>query len=155
MVDDMLYQPITSRRNIKTSTTKMHATVAKRLQEHIDTNVIMANIFDIWTNNIKYIAYISITAHNIDEEFAMFDQTLHVKPVCDVSHTGIMVLEKFKEALDIFIIKNLVFDKIIVVADCGSNIVAEDGISNEFNLLRCIDHKITNCLTYILNKITK
>jgi hypothetical protein len=48
-----------------------------------------------------------------------------------------------------------VFDKIIVVADCGSNIIAEDGISSEFNLLGCIDHKIANCLTYVFNKTTK
>ena len=47
------------------------------------------------------------------------------------------------------------FDKIIVVADCGLNIIAEDDISSEFNLLRCIDHKIANCLTYVFKKTTK
>ena len=47
------------------------------------------------------------------------------------------------------------FDKITVIADCGSNIVAEDGILSKFNLLGCIDHKIANCLTYVLNKTTK
>lgn len=71
------------------------------------------------------------------------------------SHTAVMVLDEFKEALDIFGIKDSVFDKINVVANCGSNIVAEDGISSELDLLWCIDHKIANCLTYILNKTTK
>ena len=71
------------------------------------------------------------------------------------SHTAVMILDKFKEALDIFGIKDSVFNKINVVANCGSNIVAEDDISSEFDLLWCIDHKIANCLTYILNKITK
>ena len=85
----------------------------------------------------------------------MFDRTLYVKPVRDESHTVVMVLDDFKEALDIFGIKDLVFDKITVVADCGSNIVTEDGISNKFNLLGCIDHKIANCLTYVFNKTTK
>ena len=78
-----------------------------------------------------------------------------MKPVRDESHTAVIVLDEFKKALDIFNIKDLVFDKIIVVADCGSNIVAEDGISSEFNLLGCIDHKIANCLTYVFNKTTK
>ena len=64
-------------------------------------------------------------------------------------------MDEFKEALDIFGIKNLVFDKITVVADCGLNIIAEDDISNEFNLLECIDHKIANSLTYVFNKTTK
>ena len=41
------------------------------------------------------------------------------------------------------------------MADCGSNIVAEDGILSKFDLLGCIDHKIVNCLTYVLNKTTK
>lgn len=66
-----------------------------------------------------------------------------------------MVLDEFKEALDIFGIKDLMFDKITVVADCGSNIVAKDDISSEFDLLVCIDHKIVNCLNYVLNKTTK
>lgn len=47
------------------------------------------------------------------------------------------------------------FDKITVVADCRSNIVAEVGISSEYNLLECIDHKIANSLTYIFNKTTE
>ena len=75
-----------------------------------------------------------VTAHYIDEEFAMFDRTLYVKPVRDESYIAVMVLDEFKEALDIFGIKDLIFDKIIVMADCGSNIVAEDGIPNEFDL---------------------
>ena len=78
-----------------------------------------------------------------------------MKLVRDESHIAGMVLDEFKEALDIFGIKDLVFDKISVVADCGSNIVAKDGISSEFDLLGCIDHKISNCLTYVLNKTTK
>ena len=85
----------------------------------------------------------------------MFERTLHVKHVRDESHTAVMILDEFKEALDIFGIKDLVFDKITVVAVCGSNIAAKDGISSEFDLLGCIDHKIVNCLTYVFNKITK
>jgi hypothetical protein len=66
-----------------------------------------------------------------------------------------MILDEFKEALDIFGIKDLVFDKITVVADRGSNIVAEDDISSEFDLLKCIDHKIANCLSYVFTKTMK
>ena len=155
IVDDLLCQPITTIRNIDICATKGRAIVAKRLQEHIETDVFIANTLDLWTDSIKKVAYISITAHYINEEFAQFDRTLHVKPVRDESHTIVMILDEFMEVLDIFGIKDLVFHKIIVVADCGSNIVAEDGISSEFNLLRCIDHKIANCLTYVLNKTTK
>ena len=155
MVYDMLCQPITARRNIETRATVEHAIVTKHLQEHITTNVSMASTFDLWMDSIKNVDYISVTAHYIDKEFALFDRTLHVKPVHDESHTAVMVLDEFKEALDIFSIKILVFDKIFVVADCGSNIVAKDGISSEFDLLECIDHKITNCLTYLFNKTTK
>ena len=135
MVDDMLCQPITARRNIETHATAGHAIVAKRLQEHIATDVSMANTLDLWTENIKNVAYIFVMAHYIDEEFVLFDRTLHVKFVRDESHTAVMVLDDFKEALVIFGIKDLVFDKIIVVVDCGSNIVAKDGISSEFDLL--------------------
>ena len=78
-----------------------------------------------------------------------------MKPIRDENHTAVMVLDEFKEALDIFGIKDLVFDKITLVVDCGLNIVAKDGISSEFDLLRCIDHKIANCLTYVFNKIMK
>jgi hypothetical protein len=66
-----------------------------------------------------------------------------------------MILDDCKETLDIFGIKDLEFYKIIDVADCGSNIVAEHGISSEFDLLRCIDHRIAKCLTCVLNKTTK
>ena len=118
----------------KTRATKGRVIVTKRLQEHIETNVFMANTLDLWTDNINKVAYISVMTHYIDEEFALFDQTLHVKPVRNESHTDVMVLNEFKKAIDIFGIKNLVVDKITVVADCRSNIVAEDDISNEFNL---------------------
>ena len=155
MVDDLLCNPSTARRNIESRAMAGRAIVAKRLQEHIATDVSMASTLDLWTDSIKKVAYISVTAHYIDEEFTLFDRTLHVKPVRDESHTAVMVLDEFKEALDIFGIKDLVFDRITVVADCGSNIVAEDGISSEFDLLGCIDHKISNCLTYVLNKTTK
>ena len=155
MVYDMLCQPITARRNIETRATVGHAIVAKHLQEHITTNVSIASTLDLWMDSIKNVAYISVMAYYIDKEFALFDRTLHVKPVHDESHTAVMVLDEFKEALDIFSIKILVFDKIFVVADCGSNIVAKDGISSEFDLLGCIDHKIANCLTYLFNKTTK
>ena len=155
MIDDLLCQPFTARRNIEICATEGRAIVAKRLRELIATDVSMASTIDLWTDNVKKVAYISVTVHYIDEEFVLFDRTLHVKPVRDESHTVGMVLDEFKEALDIFGIKYLVFDKITVVADGGSNIVAEDGISSEFDLLGCIDHKISNCLTYVLNKTTK
>ncbi|OAE22026.1 hypothetical protein AXG93_3719s1050 [Marchantia polymorpha subsp. ruderalis] len=155
MVDDLLCQPVTTRRNIETCAMKGHVIVANRLQEHIDTDVFMAITLDLWTDNIKKLANISVTTHYIDKEFALFAQTLHVKRVRYESHTAVMVMNKFKEALDIFSIKDLMFDKITVVADCGSNIVTENGISSEFDLLGCIDHKITNCLTYVLKKTTK
>ena len=51
-----------------------------------------------------------------------------------------MVLDEFKKAKDIFGIKKLVFNKIPIVADCGSTIIAEYGISNKFNSWGCIDH---------------
>ena len=66
-----------------------------------------------------------------------------------------MVLDEFKEALGIFNVKDLVFDKIIVVADCESNIVAEDDISSEFDLWGYIDYKIANYLTYVFKKTMK
>lgn len=69
-----------------------------------------------------------------------------MKFVYNESHTAIIVLNEFKEAIYIFGIKDLVFNKTIVVVDCGSNIVTEDNISSESDLLRCIDHKITNYL---------
>ena len=155
MVDDMLCQPIIARRNIETCATAGRTIVAKRLHEHITTDVSMANILDLWTDNIKKAVYIFVTVHYIDEEFALFDRTLYVKPICDESHIAVMILDEFKEALDILGIKDLVFDKITVMVDCTSNIFAEDDISLEFDLLGCIDHKIANCLTYVLNKTTK
>lgn len=91
MVDDLLCQPITARRNVETCATKGRAIVAKRLQEHIDTDVFMASTLDLWTDNIKKVAYISVTAHYIDEEFFLFDRTLHVKPLRNESHTDVMV----------------------------------------------------------------
>jgi len=97
MVDDLLYQPITARRNIETRATKRRAIVTNCLQEHNDTDISMTNTFDLWTKSIKKIVYISVTAHYIDEKFVLFDRTLHVKLVRDESHTAVMVLNEFKE----------------------------------------------------------
>ena len=58
MVDELLYQQITARGNIETRTTAGRAIMAKCLQEHIATNVSMANTLDLWTNNIKKSLYI-------------------------------------------------------------------------------------------------
>jgi hypothetical protein len=66
-----------------------------------------------------------------------------------------MILDEFKETLYIFGIKDLVFYKIIDVADCELNIVDEHDISSKLDLLGYIDHRIARCLTYIFNKTMK
>ena len=100
------------------------------------------------------VAYISITAHYIDEEFALFD---HI--ACETCswwephyYYGFGWIEWSSKHLRY---QGFSFDKIIVVAKCGSNIVTEDDIFSKFNLLGCIDHKIAYCLTSVLNKIKK
>lgn len=86
------------------------------------------------------------------EEYDFFDRILRVKSIQDESHIVVIILNGFKEALDVFVIKDLLFDTIIVVTDCVSNIVDEDDISSKFDLLECIDHKIVDCVIYIFNK---
>ena len=152
MIDDLLCQLLTARCNMETCATEGRAIVAKCLQEHIATGVSMANTLEFWRDNVKTVVYISVY---IDEEFVLFDQTLHVKLVRDERHTVGMVLDEFKEAMDIFGIKDLVFDKITIVVDRGTNIVTEDGISSKFDLLGCNYHKISIFLTYVFNKTTK
>ena len=105
MVDDLLCQPITAIRNIETRATAGRVIVAKRLQEHIVTNVSMASTLDLWTDSIKKVDYISVTTHYINEDFALFDQTLLVKHVRNESHTAVMIWDEFKEALDISVSK--------------------------------------------------
>ena len=52
MVDYLLCNPKTARRNIETRATAGRAIVAKRLQKHIASNVSMASTIDLWTDNI-------------------------------------------------------------------------------------------------------
>jgi hypothetical protein len=99
----------------------------------------------------------SITAHYVDQHFELFDRTLHVKPVRDASHTAIMVLEEFTEGLGVFNITNesVSLEQIVVVSDSGSNCCGADGIPSQFPWLACLDHKLSTCLTTVLNKTTK
>lgn len=134
MIDDLLCQPITVKCNIKARAMKQRDIMAKHLIKHIDTAIFMANIIDLWTNNIRKLTYIYFTTHYINEEFALFDQRLHVKPIRDETHITVKkVMNKFKKTLDIFDIKDFMFDRIIVVMGCELNIAAKDDISNEFD----------------------
>ena len=44
--------------------------------------------------------------------------------------------------------------KAVVVSDSGSNMVVLESIGNKYPLVPCSDHKISTCLTYVLNKTT-
>lgn len=73
MVDALLFQPVTAKRNIETRAMKGRDIVAKTFKKHIDTDVFMTRIIDLWTENIKNVTNIYVTEHHIDEEFALFD----------------------------------------------------------------------------------
>lgn len=108
--------------------------MTKITAKHLGTGVFIAITLDLWTDDVKKVSFLSVTVHYIDEEFVLFDRTLHVKPVHDANHTAIMVLEELSEALAVFDVFDSVFDQITVVADGGSNIVGEGGVDSEFDL---------------------
>ena len=94
----------------------------------------------------------SITIHYIDDQFELFDRTMHVKQLRDASHTMIMIKEEFQEGLKAFGLEKFKHEQFIVVSDSGSNCSGAEGIRSVYDWHPCIDHKIATCLTPVLNK---
>lgn len=96
----------------------------------------------------------SITIHYINDQFELFDRTLHVKQLRDMSHTMIMIKEEFQEGLKTFGLDQFKREQFIVVSDSGSNCAGAEGIRSIYDWHPCVDHKIATCLAPVLNKTT-
>jgi hypothetical protein len=156
LVDELIASPKTIRLNVETRAAAGRQILSGILEKHLATGEGICCTLDLWTDSVRKNSYMSITAHYVDRHFELHDRTLHVKPVRDVSHTAIMVLEEFKEGLGVFnITERTCFDQIVVVSDSGSNCCGADGIPSEFPWLACLDHNLSTCLTTVLNKTTK
>ena len=156
LVDDFLATPKTIRLNVETRTAAGRKVLQGVLEKHLATGEGNCCTLDLWTDSIRKHSYMSITVHYVDQNFELHDRTLHVKPVRDARHTAVMVLEEFKEGIGAFnIMEQICFEQIIVVSDSGSNCCGADGIPSEFPWLACLDHKLSTCLTTLLNKTTK
>ena len=70
-----------------------------------------------------------ITVHFVDENFEMYDRTLHVEPIHDSSHISIFVLEEDKEGFIIFGSQQFESDQFIIVSYSASNKCGVEGIS--------------------------
>ena len=126
----------------------------KILHDHFSAGLYAAFTFDLWTDDIRKVAYMSITVHYISEVFELNARTLHVKPVRDASHTAIMVSDEFREGLETFELNNFNAAQFIVVSDSGSNCSGADGVRSLYDWHPCCDHKIATILTTVLNKTT-
>ena len=110
--------------------------------------------FDLWTDDIWKVAYMSIIVHYNSEKFELNVQTLHVKPIRDMSQTAIMVSDEFREGLETFDLNDFDATQFIVVSDSGSYCCSADGVPSLYEWHPCCGHKIATVLMTILNKTT-
>ena len=157
LVGELIATPKTIRLNVEKRAAVGREILSGILEKHLATGEGICCTLDLWTDSVRKNSYMSITAHYVDQHFELHDRTLHVKPVRDASHTAIMVLEEFTEGLGVFNITNesVSLEQIVVVSDSGSNCCGADGIPSQFPWLACLDHKLSTCLTTVLNKTTK
>ena len=151
---ELLPDETTIKRNTSNRTVKGCDKLKKILQVHFSVGLYAGFTFDSWTDDIRKVAYMSITVHYISKKFELNVRTLHVKPVRDASHAAIMVSDKFREGLETFDLNDFDAAQFIVVSDSGSNCSGADGVRSLYDWHPCCYHKIATVLTIVLNKTT-
>ena len=151
---DLLPDETTIKRNTSDRVVKGRDKLKKILHDHFLVGLYAGFTFDLWTDDIQKVAYMSITVHYISEKFELNVQTLHVKLVWDASHTAIMVFDEFREGLETFDLNDCDAAKFIVVSDSSLNCTGVDGVRSLYDWHPCCDHKIAIVLTTVLNKTT-
>jgi hypothetical protein len=151
---ELLPDETTIKRNTSDRDVKGRDKLKKILHDHFSIGLYAGFTFDLWTDDIRKVAYMSIIVHYISEKFELNARNLHVKPVRDASHTTIMVSDEFREGLETFDLNDFDAAQFIVVSDSGSNCSGADGVRSLYDWHPCYDHKIATVLTTILNKTT-
>ena len=151
---ELLPDETTIKRNTSNRTVKGCDKLKKILQVHFSVGLYAGFTFDSWTDDIRKVAYMSITVHYIFEKFELNALTLHLKPVRDASHTTIMVSDEFCEGLEPFDLNDFDAAQFIVMSDSSSNCSGANGVRSLYDWHPCCDHKIATVLTTVLNKTT-
>ncbi len=114
---------------------------------------------DIWTEPLTSITYMLVTMHYIDAAFKHYARTLQVDQFPEVSHTAVAILKTFKQCIIPFTgefdsMNGPVKEQIRVTTDHASNNCGQDGLPSEFQWNGYVDHSISTCMSFILDKRT-
>ena len=107
-----------SRNTYRSKAVSAHALAVTKLKSILARASDLSITTDLWTSN-KQEAYISITAHWLDDELKM-QHAILATPEMPEAHTGVNIASRIKQVLRDFNIENKV---IAYVADNGSNVV--------------------------------
>ncbi|OAE21812.1 hypothetical protein AXG93_2550s1510 [Marchantia polymorpha subsp. ruderalis] len=114
---------------------------------------------DIWTEPLTSIAYMSMTMHYIDAAFKHYARTLQVDQFLEVSHIAVTILKTFKHCIIPFMgefdsMNMPVKEQIRVTTDHASYNYEEDNLPSKFQRNGCVDHLISTCVLFVLDKWT-
>lgn len=141
---EILPHPTTITRHIEKKAEQLVPTLASLIEKNFLSNG-GAVTLDMWTDKYRKRSYMGITAHFIDENFALHDRVLatHFIPP-DIQHTAVNLhreLMHVLRTLKLYECLERQTEKFVFVTDRGSNLVA--ALKN-FTRLNCIEHILNN-----------
>lgn len=150
VVDDVVTcLPTDVRENVAMRARSGRAALQRKLHTHLSTGVYTACSLDMWSDDAKQIAYLSITIHYITDGFELVDRTLHVKSLRDVSST--MITEELFDGLASFGLDQFNKEQFTVISDSSLTGTTR---STLYEWHRSVVHDIASCLTAAFIKNT-